>query len=50
MRDDETSELEGMIALLELENRMMRERNERLEKEVEQLHHILTERIKNETT
>jgi hypothetical protein len=50
MLNDEINELEGMIATLELENKLMRERNERLEKEVEQLHHILTERIKNEAT
>lgn len=37
MTNDEIQELEGMIATLELENKLMRARNERLEKEVEEL-------------
>lgn len=50
MLNDEIRELESMIATLELENKLMRARNERLEKEVEQLHQILKERFNYETT
>jgi cell division protein FtsB len=44
----EIEQLESMIATLELENRLMRARNERLEKEIEELRDILTLRALNE--
>ena len=50
MLNEEIMQLESMIATLELENRFMRERNERLEKEVEQLHQLLKDKVKYEAT
>ena len=44
----EIEQLESMIATLELENRLMRARNERLEKEIEELRDILTLRAASE--
>jgi cell division protein FtsB len=44
----EIEQLESMIATLELENRLMRARNERLEKEIEELRDILTLRAISE--
>jgi chaperonin cofactor prefoldin len=46
----QVEELENMIATLELENKLMRARNERLEKEIEELHNILIARVKNENS
>jgi len=44
----EIEQLESMIATLELENKLMRARNERLEKEIEELRDILTLRAASE--
>ena len=44
----EIEQLESMIATLELENKLMRARNERLEQEIEELRDILTLRAISE--
>lgn len=43
-------ELESAIATLDLENQLMRARNERLEKEVEHLRDILTMKAKTQSS